>query len=161
MIHVNVHVQRGGVSRETARGARADVGAFREGRLQWIAGIALNNTQRSHVLAAMDVFLDTPGILPRPFSYHTWRSRPRTLFHPLFCADARRSRLAMAVFTTGSAVAEGLLAATPIITLPHRKLVSRLAASMVLSAYPEPGGPPLLEDHPPTLITRTIGACVS
>jgi predicted O-linked N-acetylglucosamine transferase (SPINDLY family) len=56
----------------------------------------------------------------------------------------------------GGAVAQAMLVSAPLLTVPHRSLVSRMAASQVLAAYPESGGPPLLEDHAPFLLARNV-----
>lgn len=89
-------------------------------RVIWQGDMALNETARCRVLAAVDLLLDTPG----------------------------RS--------VGGAAAEALLAAAPLLSLPQRSLGSRIAASQVLAAYPEAGGPPLLEDHAPHLVARNM-----
>jgi hypothetical protein len=91
-----------------------------EARLVWNSDMALNETARCRVLAAVDLVLDTPA---------------RSL---------------------GGGVAQALLAAAPMVSLPQRSLGSRAATSQLLAAYPETGGPPLLEDHAPHLIARNM-----
>jgi len=56
----------------------------------------------------------------------------------------------------GGAVAQAMLVSAPLLTVPHRSLASRMATSQVLAAYPESGGPPLLEDHAPFLLARNV-----
>ena len=41
--------------------------------------------------------------------------------------------------SVGGAAAQALLSSAPLISLPQRSLVSRIATSQVLAAYPEPG----------------------
>ena len=58
--------------------------------------------------------------------------------------------------SVGGAAAEALLVSAPLITVPGRALDSRTAASQILAAYPQTGGPPLLEHHPPHLVARKV-----